>query len=376
MSSLGIIGGGGTPYSHDELSVSKQRSSNIELYRIILIVLVIAHHYVMNSSLSSIIATHPFTARSIFFNLFGMWGKTAINGFVMISGYFMCTSHITFKKYMKLLGKVIIYGVLIGIIFALTGHYQLTIREVIRWINPFDSLSNNFVSCFLLFFLLIPFINVLIKQMSKLSHKGLIIILLFIYTFLGTIPNFEYQMNYVSWFVVIYLIGSYVRIHPCELFENKTWCVTFMLISIALAAGSVIALNWYHMRTGNQYEMFFVSDSQKPLALAVAFFSFLFFKNIKIGYSKVINTLSASTFGILLIHSNPYCRGWLWEEFIKTSNNYSYKWGILAAIIGVLGVYFSCFVIDWIQSNTVEKLWMDVVGKIKRKPKFFSIGQE
>ena len=43
-----------------------------------------------------------------------------------------------------------------------------------------------------------------------------------------------------------------------------------------------------------------VSDSNTFLAVVTAVFAFLFFKNIKIPYSKVINSIAASTFGVLL----------------------------------------------------------------------------
>ena len=62
------------------------RNSNLELFRIILMLLIVAHHYVVNSGMMSEMAKDPFAANSLFFYLFGAWGKTAINGFVMITG--------------------------------------------------------------------------------------------------------------------------------------------------------------------------------------------------------------------------------------------------------------------------------------------------
>lgn len=73
----------------------KVRDSNIELYRIITMLFIIAHHYVVNSGLIS--ADGPIYSdisswRSIFLLLFGAWGKTGINCFVLITGYYMCKS--------------------------------------------------------------------------------------------------------------------------------------------------------------------------------------------------------------------------------------------------------------------------------------------
>lgn len=77
-----------------------QRQSNIELFRIITMLLIVCHHYVVNSGLFPLIQSNPDSPQSVFLSLFGMWGKTGINCFVLISGYFMCQSKITLKKFL------------------------------------------------------------------------------------------------------------------------------------------------------------------------------------------------------------------------------------------------------------------------------------
>lgn len=69
----------------------KQRNSNLELCCIIVMLLIVAHHYVVNSVMAEEMAKEPLSSRSLFY-IFGMWGKTGINCFVMITGYFMCKS--------------------------------------------------------------------------------------------------------------------------------------------------------------------------------------------------------------------------------------------------------------------------------------------
>ena len=62
----------------------KQRESNLELFRIITMLLIVAHHFVVNSGLmdaDGVIASDPLSANSVFLLLFGAWGKTGINCF-------------------------------------------------------------------------------------------------------------------------------------------------------------------------------------------------------------------------------------------------------------------------------------------------------
>ena len=50
----------------------KQRNSNLELYRIIVMLLIVAHHYVVNSGLMDIMWEDPFSGKSLFLYWFGM----------------------------------------------------------------------------------------------------------------------------------------------------------------------------------------------------------------------------------------------------------------------------------------------------------------
>jgi hypothetical protein len=61
--------------------------------------------------------------------------------------------------------------------------------------------------------LAIPFLNILVRNMTKRQHQLLICLCLFIYTFISMIPIFKLSMNYVSWFCVLYFIASYIRFY-------------------------------------------------------------------------------------------------------------------------------------------------------------------
>lgn len=47
-----------------------ERDTILEFYRVIVILLIVAHHYVVNSCLMTIMEDNPFSVRSIFFYLF------------------------------------------------------------------------------------------------------------------------------------------------------------------------------------------------------------------------------------------------------------------------------------------------------------------
>ena len=59
-----------------------------------MILSIIGHHFVVNSGLPQLFSFDNITFNMVFLQVFGMWGKTAINVFTLITGYFMVKSDI------------------------------------------------------------------------------------------------------------------------------------------------------------------------------------------------------------------------------------------------------------------------------------------
>lgn len=213
------------------------RNSNLELFRIITMLIIVAHHYVVNSGLMPIIWANYPSAKSLFLLLFGWGGKTGINCFVLITGYFMCTSQITLRKFLKLFLEVEFYKILFFSVFIASGYAELTPKFIVKSLLPIVTIQNGFVSCYLIFFCFIPFLNILIKGMTKRQHQLLLGLCLLIFSIFPTIL-IKVSYSYVSWFMVIYLIGSYLRLYPPQWSLNKkrvslgfAGCLTLSLIS-------------------------------------------------------------------------------------------------------------------------------------------------
>lgn len=203
-----------------ELPRQKERSSNLELYRILLMLAIVAHHYVVNSGLMPLLQGDAMTLKGGFFYLFGMWGKTGINCFVLITGYFMCKSRITLQKFLKLVLEVEFYKVTIFMVFYLSGYSSPSAKDFVMMLWPIGSVSTGFTSCFILFYLFIPFLTLLVKSMTRKQHLLLTALSLFVYTVLGMAPGIKVDYNYVSWFCVLFLIASYIRFYGLPIKEN------------------------------------------------------------------------------------------------------------------------------------------------------------
>jgi len=162
--------------------------------------------------------------------------------------------------------------------------------------------------------------------------------------------------NYVIWFVVLYFIASFVRIYPRKCFDSKKIWGFASLVSLFISWCSVIVGVWLLTALGKSYVYHFVADSNKIFALTTAFCTFMFFKNLNVVYSKVINSIAASAFGVLLIHANSdTMRQWLWKDILNNVGYYNSTLYFVHAMCSVLAIYIICTLIDMLRIKFLEK---------------------
>lgn len=321
--------------------------------------MIVAYHFVVNSGLSDQIQNAPTSLKSIFLLLFGAWGKVGINCFLMITGYYMCTSRITLRKFVKMMAQIYFFKFVLFVPLYLIGYESLTMVRLLKLLTPVSGLgTSNFVGCFIVFWLTIPFLNILIRNMTKRQHELLILLSLLVYTVCGTIPHFDVPLNYITWFGIVYFIASYIRLYPNSVFDRKTMWGWLTIMSVALALLSIVGMQYLFGKTmGRPAAHFFIVDCNKVFAVAVAVSSFLWFKNMKIRYSKVINAIGASTFGVLLIHANSDAmRQWLWYDLINCIGHYSLSLGslVLYSLGVVLAIFVVCSILDQLRCKFLE----------------------
>lgn len=345
-----------------------ERRSNLELYRIVAMLFIIAHHYVVHSGLRGAepVASDPLSFHSLFILVFGAWGKTGINCFVLITGYFMCTRNITLRKFLKLFFEIMFYMILAVVVIEASGYQRLSLSKVLSYLIPIRELNTDFYSGFLIFYLFIPFLNNLVHHMSEKTHVRLLALLSFAYIFLGTFPGFSVTMNNSVWFIVLYFISSYIRLYPKKLFSNRRFWGTAALACILISTLSVVLCTWYGTVSGKGIaaSWHFVMDSNTLLAVLTALSSFMYFNNLNIPQSRIINTIASTTFGVLLIHANgAETAHWLWIDLLHTVESHATAFGYLHALLCVPLVFAAASCIDLIRIRFIERPFFRVLDR-------------
>lgn len=335
------------------------RETGIELFRILLMLSIVACHYVNNSGVFSL-CDRGGGGNGLFLLCFGAWGKIAINCFILITGWFMCNREVMVRKFFKLFGQIVFWNLACGFAFLIFGRMSFSFEWLIKSLFPFSGLNSNFASAFLVFFLLIPFLNAVIRNIAKRQYQVLLTVLLVVFSGFSFLRDYRIAINYVEWFCIVYLVGAYLRLYP-PWFSNRpqvTLCLAVLSILGVLAC--VIVMSRF---VPGGYAYYFTEDVNKPSALMASFFLFLCFKNLRISYSRVINLTASTTFGIFLIHANSdVMRNWLWKDVCHVVDWYDTAYCIPHAFASVVLIFLACSFLEFCRQHILKSFQAHVIS--------------
>lgn len=339
------------------------RTSNFELFRIILMFFIIAHHYVVNSGFIELYDFKNITANMIFLQIFGMFGKTIINCFTLITGFFMVNSHITIEKFLKVYLQIKFYILFFYIIFVVTGYEEISIKEFIKTVfSVIYDAGSSYSGTYLFLFLFIPFLNHFIKSISKKVYQKLLLLLIIYFTIFSTF-FFHDTFDYLGWLMTVYLIGAYISLYPSKTLESMKIALLGSSISIFFMVASIIIIDFVGSKFGfyNYYHM--MTDSNKFLALTCSVSLFLVFKNMQINLHKGINSIASLTFGILLFHANKPMRRFLWKTVFNNTNFYESKFLVIHAVSVCILVFCAGALFEYLRKICLEKPLFELLHK-------------
>ena len=352
-----------------------ERQTNFEFYRIILMLLVVMHHFVVNSGVMDAIVYDLSARRALLYLTVGMWGQSALNGFALISGYFMCNKNITAKKYARLLAEIMFYRLLFAAVFwcaALKfpayGQFGFTWKALITALIPVTNVKDSEIQAVLVVYLCIPFLNKLLHALTKKQHLLLLVLFGFVFTFCSTFNFMTFAAEYIPWFCAVYCIGAFVGMHPGRMHRKRELWGLAMLLSMVISFAAL--LNCVNAKLS---PYIYMDRPYKVLPLLNAVFSFLFFGSLKLPQNRFINRVAASAFGVLLIHTaGAPMRRFLWTDLLQVTKGYWLSAPLmLAHVIGcIAGVYVVCTVIDMLRCRFLERpvfrLWDKAAPSCKR----------
>lgn len=338
----------------------KKRDANLEVLRVIAMMMVIVLHYLNKGGLLHDPSTE-FTATNLGFWLVECFALSCVNVYVLISGYYMVTSRFTFTRLFRTWGQVFFYSVGIAVFSAVTG------------LVPFDSFKNAyellyfgtpilmghywFATAYMLLLCIAPILAAAVKQLTKKQFEIVLICLLSVFCFAKTIMPYtlimDDQGNGILWFICLFLVAAYIRLYGDKLHKGKIRAGIMYILS-SLGSWIYLVLAAVFVAQTGRFEHLWqqVTDFNFVFVFFASIGLFMLFKQIEVReniFTKGLVKIAPYTFGVYLLHEHIHFAH-RWIEWFKVADEYGYM-RPLHLLGTVLCIFIVGIVIDAIRSS-------------------------
>lgn len=328
-------------------SQSTARQSNIELLRIFAIFFIIMHHYVIHGTTNFIYLDPPLSVQNVVAIFFGAFGRPAVGIFVLICGYFSIKSDFKLPRFVSLVAQVFSYSVicLLLAIFVLPGGSAIERGDILASIFPTTYGTYWFFTSYAVLILLSPYINKLLLMLTQKQHKALIVLFVVIWCLLPTFMDVKVSGSDLAYFVALYSIAAYIRLYPLKVNASRHFALFGFWVFILLASIASSSYLFNYSGVFRKYITYFAEYNRLPGAMC-ALELFLAMLQSKPFYSKLINGIAATSFGIYLIHDNFLIRPLLWGTIFNSAAYVGTSFYFVHFFVSVMIVFVCCALID------------------------------
>lgn len=361
----------------------KKRMANLELLRCVAMMMVIVLHYLGKGKLLPDLTDGKLDGTGAAAWLLEAFCIVAVNVYMLISGYFLCTSSFKLSRLLKLLVQVWLYSVAFGILGAVTGviaetpvdtHYFLTL------IFPISMEHYWFMTAYVFLYLLLPFVGAAMKRMTKRQMQVALGLLLITFCVLKSILPLRLETDKSGydclWYLCVFVTAAYIRRFGVVFLEKRRRAVCLYVVCCLLAFAGTMALRFFFLRTGSLGRMTGMCMEYNhilPFLAAIGLFGAFVRTEINGKIADVINKIAPYTLGVYLLHENLGLR-YTWQSWFGADRVTNVGELLLRTFFAVLGVFVCGILVDMLRAGLMKavhnllcrgKGYRKLVGKIE-----------
>ena len=336
----------------------KEREAGIECLRIVSMLCIIANHFLLfTGALKDVI---PFT-----FNYYLIWlleaiGYIGVNCFGLISGYFLINSRCSLKKVFLLIGEVLFYSIVIFMGVSLLRINSYSYVDALKAVMPVSTRQYWFVTDYIALYCFMPFLNCGLKNLEKKQYRKLLCIFLILFSIWDIFPGEQINVQHgysLYWLVALYCFGAYIRLYGGASSKKQAIKLYFVCIVMMWCSKVAISLVAKWVPQVETYSTIFYGHSS-IFVFGSAVAMFILFKDIEVHnimLKNIILKISASTFGVYIIHMNINLSNEYWRcitKYINVNKISYFVWWIMDTLV----IYIVCTGIDIIRRNIVKQI--------------------
>lgn len=293
------------------MRAGQSRSHNyaIDVLRIIAMLMIIAHHFVIHGNPE---VENDWTSVLV------LGGKTGVNIFVLITGYY-ASRKINKSRLLGLVTKTTVYSIVLTVSAMMCVGGGISKKNLLKAVFPIVFGGNYwFITTYLELALMIPFLLIIIDNISKEQYKRILCFSLIAFCIIPTVLNQFIQTNdfgysTVVWFVFIFFIGQYIRLYGFPFMEKRPILALLSCIMCLIFHGASAVLQRHGL--GKEFKWIAEYQLNALLPLLIAVLVFLLIKRVSIHnrFGECIKLIGSSMIGVYLFHDNASFKPILWK---------------------------------------------------------------
>lgn len=324
----------------------KNRNQGLDLLRIICMLMVICLHFFGHGGVVEG-ALQLWTPNWYIVQLIVGFCYVCVNCFVLISGYFLCTSSFRLTKWVSIWVEALFYSVIIYLLLVILGLVPLSVSGLVKSLLVFTMRRYWFVTAYLLLLIVSPLLNHAIASMNRRSHAACCAVMFLVFSVLHNIVyicDFALMNNGsgLIGFCMMYLFAAYIRKYVSAESISAGRAAIVYTICICVMVGERILAYWLTpaiFGVPQLTSLFYPNNSITNVIGSIAFFLvFLKISSVKTVISKIISFAAPVSFAAYLIHEHPMLRPVLWG-WLKP---YAYEqsvWLLPYMVVCVMGIF-------------------------------------
>lgn len=352
----------------------KKRNANMELLRLLSMLMVVFLHAIGKSKLLVNLYAEP-SANGVIAWVLEALSLCAVNVFILISGYFLIDSKFKLGRLIELIFEMIFYSLGAFLVCMLLGvdiHEDIDIYFLLHTVFPVHMDLFWFVAIYVVIYIMLPIIQAGVKNISQKQFRiALNLLLIFECGFKSCLPfRFEEdKMGYnLLWFLTVFLLGAYIKRYGLRFLNKPHRGLLLYFLNVALIIFETFVIGRVFIKHGRLESLLRVSTEYNHIFVLMSalglFAAFLSFKPMNEKMGRVICALSPMALGVYLAHENLSLRynwqKWLgiYESLGKPTLEF-----VGRLLLAVLIVFVCGLAIDFIRIQ-IFKLFKMLFGKI------------
>lgn len=361
-----------------ESSKSDSRNSSIEVLKILAVFCIIQNHVVQSLGEVSIFLSHSdyvidlsvssTDAVKLLLTMMRYGGTIGNSIFLICSAWYLIEDDFCDKrKVLQMVLDVWVVSIIFLIIVIILRKGNVSKALILYSLFPNTFNNNWYITCYLLLYLVHPFLNTIIKSLNQRDLLRLVLFMASIYLGIDFWVGARFFSNILIVWITIYFLIAYMKLYLPNSASNFRNNFFLLLIGFSGNFGIVILNNYIGLKVE------FLSDSLlrwtsscSPFIIMLSIGVFNIFRDY---YYKnaFVNFVSSLSLLIYIVHENillrSYYRPLVWDYIY---HNFGYDDILFWVVVFVIVVFLFGVISSFLYCVTIKKLTSILVKKIDK----------